>query len=278
MIRQLLTGLCVAAVLGACASHSMNGATMANVNARETPAVGPLGATYTIEGEPIHLVAGRATRQAASGSAIMATTAAFDAPMAGDLNGDGTDDAALILVRQPGGSGTFYYIAAALAADGTYRGSNAVLLGDRIAPQNLTIRNGVIHASYADRRAHEPMAVPPSVGRTKYLTLRDGMLVEIGPMATDEQVVEGWVTIGHEVRSFKPCSDSRDFWLLGASPALQATMSAYRAALPHAPPYTPLFMTLAGRFDARPSDGFGAQYDAGFMATQLVKVWPRGNC
>jgi hypothetical protein len=277
-LRHVLAGACVAAALTACASSRMDAATTVSVDARASAAVDPLDATFTIEGEPTDLVAGRAARQAAPGSATRVTTAVFDAPARGDLDGDGTEDAALILVQQPGGSGTFYYVAAALAVEGLFRGSNAVLLGDRIAPQSLAVRNGVIRASYADRRAGEPMAAAPSVGRTMYLTLRDGMLVEIGPMAAGEQIVEGWVVIGHEVRSFDPCSDPRGHWLSGVSPALQAIMSAYRAALPDAPPYTPLFMTLAGRFDAGTNDGFGARYDAGFTATQLVRVWPRGNC
>jgi hypothetical protein len=196
----------------------------------------------------------------------------------GDLDGDGTDDAALILVHQPGGSGTFYYVAAALAADGIYRGTNAVLLGDRIAPQPLLIRNGVINANYADRGADEAMAVAPSIGQSKYFTVKDHTLVAIGALGKGEEVAQGWLTIGHEVRVFEPCLNPREHWLVGASPALQTVMSAYRVALPEAPPYTPLFVTLAGRVTGRSNDGFGTRYDAGFLATQLVQVWPRGNC
>jgi hypothetical protein len=37
-------------------------------------------------------------------------------------------------------------------------------------------------------------------------------------------------------------------------------------------------MTLVGRFDEPPADGFGADYRAAFLATRLVRVWPAGNC
>jgi len=124
----------------------------------------------------------------------------------------------------------------------------------------------------------EAMAAAPSMGQSKYFTVQDDTLVTIGTMAKGEEVAQGWLTVGHEVRVFEPCSDPREHWLLGTSPALQALMSAYRAALPEARPYTPLFVTLAGRIDAKPNDGFGAQYDAGFVASQLVQVWPMGNC
>ena len=53
----------------------------------------------------------------------------------GDLNGDGTPDVAFLLTQSPGGSGTFYYAVVALRTATGYTGTNAVLLGDRIAPQ-----------------------------------------------------------------------------------------------------------------------------------------------
>ncbi|MEE4261219.1 MAG: hypothetical protein V2I56_00930, partial [Desulfobacteraceae bacterium] len=97
-------------------------------------------------------------------------------PVYGDLNGDGRDDAALFLVYDPGGSGTFYYVATAIARDGIFQGTNAVLLGDRIAPRTINIRNKVIAVYYADRRPDEPMAAAPSIVKTMYLTLKKGRL------------------------------------------------------------------------------------------------------
>jgi hypothetical protein len=241
-------------------------------------AVDPLDASYMVEGQEVRLVAGRREVQAAPGSATKIRTLVWGKPVYGDLDGDGVDDAALFLVSEPGGTGTFYYVAAALNVNGTFRGTNAVLLGDRIAPQNIAIRNGVVVANYADRRPEEPMSALPSVGKSKYLTLKDGALVAVEPLGQGEQVLEGWVTLGHEVRSFRPCLRETNLWLLGSSPALNGIMAAYREALPNPRPYTPLFMVLAGSYAARPADGFGVQYEAAFFATQLVRVWPRGNC
>jgi hypothetical protein len=122
------------------------------------------------------------------------------------------------------------------------------------------------------------MSTPPSVGKSRYLILEENKLAGIQPLGEAEQVVEGRVTIGHEVRSFLPCSQKRDLWLLGNSPAMREIMAAYRQALPNPKPYTPLFMVLVGSYTERSTDGFGAQYEGGFLATQLVQVWPRGNC
>ena len=241
-------------------------------------AADPLNATYTVEGRRIPLRNGRHEVEAAPGSAAKTVTAVFGEPVAGDLEGDGDEDAVLFLVHDPGGSGTFYYVAASINEGGRYRGTDAVLLGDRISPGQIGIRNGVVTVDYMDRRPGEPMSAPPSVGGTKVLDLRDGRLTDIGPLGEGGQVVEGWVTVGHEVRSFAPCPGKRTFWLSADAPAMNEISAAYRMALPDPEPYTPLFMTLAGRFSKPPADGFGADYGGSFLATQLVRVSPKGNC
>jgi hypothetical protein len=108
--------------------------------------------------------------------------------------------------------------------------------------------------------------------------LKGEALVAVEPLDQGEQVLEGWVTLGHEVQVFRPCLRETDLWLLEASPAFTDIMTAYREALPNPKPYTPVFMVLAGSYAARPADGFGDRYEAAFFATQLVRVWPRGNC
>lgn len=141
--------------------------------------VDPLEATYIIERQEVRLSQGRAEEEAAPGSATKIKTSVFGQPVFGDLDGDGKDDAALILLHQPGGSGSFYYAAAALNDSGSWRGTNAVFLGDRIAPQNVIIRDSVIVVNYADRRPGEPMTTPPSVGKSMVLAVKNERLVEI---------------------------------------------------------------------------------------------------
>ena len=150
--------------------------------AQETSATGPMQASYRIERQEVRLINGQAEAEAAPGSATKIKTSVFGQPVFGDLNEDGNEDAALLLVHQPGGSGTFYYVVAALNVNGGFRGTNAVLLGDRIAPQTIEILDGVVIANYADRRPQESMAVPPSVGMSKYLVVKAGKLVTIQPI------------------------------------------------------------------------------------------------
>jgi hypothetical protein len=241
-------------------------------------ATDPINGTYLINGMKITLHNGSHEMEAAPGSATKIKTRLHGPLVSANLNDDSQEDAALILIHDPGGSGTFYYVAAAVNVDGLYQGTNAVLLGDRISPQNLQVRHGLISASYYDRRSEEPMIVPPSVARSKHLIIEKNELKEIETLEAEEQIWEGWVVVGHEVRSFSPCPGNREHWLLGDSPALKRIRAAYGEALPKARPYAPLFMILVGRPANPPNEGFGADYDLAFFATQFVRVWARGNC
>lgn len=134
-----------------------------------TPATGassPLNATYTVDGKQVKFVNGSATGTDA-GSGI--TYKVWGTPATGKLNTDSYTDAALIIEQTGSGSGVFYYTAASMQNDKSlYTGTNAVLLGDRIAMQNFSIVNYEVIVNYAERKPGEPMTTQPSVGVSKY--------------------------------------------------------------------------------------------------------------
>ena len=238
----------------------------------------PLNATYLIEGVAVRLMDGRCELPAAPGSATKTRTAVLGQPVYGDMDGDGDEDAALLLTHDPGGSGMFYYVAVAINVNGRYQATNAALLGDRIASMDITIRSGAAVVKYTDRRPEEPMSTTPSVNKTTVLILKNEKLIEIALLGVGNQIFEGWVTLGHEVRSFEPCFQKEALWLMGHSPTLKKIMAAYRRALPNETTYRSLFMVLAGELVGPPADGFGADYEAAFHATHLVRVAPGENC
>jgi hypothetical protein len=98
----------------------------------------------------------------------------------GDLNGDGQDDAIFFVYQETGGTGVFFYVAAAVNVRGSYIGTNAIFLGDRVAPQNINITKGKAAVNYAVRRDRDPMTESPSVGATKHVNIENGELVEDG--------------------------------------------------------------------------------------------------
>jgi hypothetical protein len=134
-------------------------------------------ATYIIEGQPVTLVNGKAEVPVAPGSATMVTTSLFSETK-GELTGDTNPDYAVMLTQNQGGSGTFFYEAAALNKDGEFLGTNGILLGDRIAPQTTQILDETITVNYAERKPEEPMTADPSVGVSKYFIVEGTTLVE----------------------------------------------------------------------------------------------------
>ncbi|HVZ75796.1 MAG TPA: hypothetical protein VG934_00785 [Candidatus Paceibacterota bacterium] len=138
----------------------------------------PKNATYNIDGTSVTLVNG-SSNVAQDNSSAPIVTQYFGNEATGDLNGDGMPDAVFILTQTSGGSGTFYYAAADVSTPDGYRGTNAVLLGDRIAPQTTQIQNGEIIVNYADRAPTDPMTAQPSVGVSKYLQVSGTQLSEV---------------------------------------------------------------------------------------------------
>lgn len=151
--------------------------------AAPTQAPGPLGAgprdaMYLVEGKPVQLAGGIAEVAAAPGSASTVTTRYFGNEATCDLNRDGLDDVAFVLTQSGGGSGTFFYAVAAVRTSAGYTGTNAVLLGDRVAPQSTSCEGGRVTFNFAERRAGEPMTERPSVGVSRTYVVEDGRLVE----------------------------------------------------------------------------------------------------
>ena len=137
--------------------------------------------SYIIEGQAVTLVDGHAEVASAPGSASKTVTQYFGNDATGDLNGDGIPDVGFILTQSGGGSGTFYYVVAALKIPTGYQGTNAIILGDRIAPQNTSIKDGQLIVNYAERKVGDPMTTQPSVGVTKTLHVAGTTLVENAP-------------------------------------------------------------------------------------------------
>jgi len=128
--------------------------------------------TYIINGVNVQLKNGISEVSVAPGSASKTITRYFGDDIAVDLNGDGIDDNVFILTQDTGGSGIFYYVVARLNSISGVVGSQGLLLGDRIAPQTITLgKNKTIVVNYAVRKLNESFTVQPSIGKSIWLLL-----------------------------------------------------------------------------------------------------------
>jgi hypothetical protein len=105
-------------------------------------------------------------------------TVTFIEPYAlGDLDGDGAADAAVLLVENSGGSGSFVYLAAVLDRGGSPDNVATALLGDRLQPQSLAITKGRIDLQVIGFGPNDPLCCPTQQEEQTY-ALQDGQLVQ----------------------------------------------------------------------------------------------------
>lgn len=187
--------LVAVASLSACKKPAAPEATPATVSAESAPAAvaeaapaaasGPsLAAALADADYPIEVTAdGKAPlQQGAYEEAIPDSSAKTTVKLGtqtafGDLDGNGTEDAAAILQTSSGGSGDSIYLAAVLNEAGAAKPVASVYLGDRIVVKSLAIADGKIAAAWLDRKPSEPMSSAPSVETSKQFALQGDKLI-----------------------------------------------------------------------------------------------------
>ncbi len=174
-MKNYIIGLVVLIVVLVGGFYALNAYIYNEKQVDEGVSLDPKDGRYIISGEFVQLVDGVSETAIAQGSASTMKTQYFGNEARGDLDGDGDEDVVFLITQEGGGSGTFFYLVGAIKEEKGYRGTNAVLIGDRIAPQTTEYRDlsgqvgGQIIVNYAERAPGEPMTVQPSMGKSLYL-------------------------------------------------------------------------------------------------------------
>ena len=136
----------------------------------------PSSATFTFDDGAITLSNGRNTLE--EGGEVVLETFLLQQRDSGDVNADKKDDTVILLAQSGGASGVFIYVAGYISGPVSYKGTNAVFVGDRISPESLSIKNGVITLKYLDRRPDEPFSAEPTVETSKQFVFKNGSIEE----------------------------------------------------------------------------------------------------
>jgi len=86
----------------------------------------------------------------------------------GDLNGDGVEDAAIVLATSGGGSGTFISLEAVLNDKGKPKHVASAMLGDRAQVKSVVIESGEITVDMVTHGPDDPMCCPTQEATQKY--------------------------------------------------------------------------------------------------------------
>lgn len=137
-------------------------------------------ATYlgTEEG-PVSLVNGRWEGEpyVEGGAARPSVGLADDFQLSGDLNGDGADEAVVLLWQSAGGSGTFNYVAAVEKVNSEIRNLATAPLGDRVQVRSGSINGGVINLDVV-QQGEDDAACCPSQLASRSWALECDQLIE----------------------------------------------------------------------------------------------------
>lgn len=130
--------------------------------------------TWTPSGK-VQLVNGQYREPAAPGSAAETVVKLSDAIAFGKL--EGRDAAAVILVTDPGGSGTFYDLALLLKGPQGWMNQDIAFLGDRTKIDSLTIANDAIAVDMTIQGPGDAMCCPTRRVVQRFV-LRDNRLIK----------------------------------------------------------------------------------------------------
>src|SRR5262245_50636284 len=107
-----------------------------------------------------HLVNGQYREPAAPGAATEVVVSATNYYALGDLDGDGSEDAVIILETDPGGSGVFFDLVPVINEQGSPKALAPLALGDRVDVSEVTLSNREVHLRLLKHGPDDPQCCP----------------------------------------------------------------------------------------------------------------------
>lgn len=140
----------------------------------------PLNASYIVDGYIIPFSEGLYEIDHADSYGVT-TYKIIENPVYGDMNGDGIDDAAVIITQKKSEIPDVerYFSALAVEIDEMYYGTNAVLHGNNISLQNQNIENQRLIIKFLDNNILNTVNNSSRNETIKYLKLLDNILVVV---------------------------------------------------------------------------------------------------
>jgi len=83
------------------------------------------------------------------------------------------------------------------------------------------------------------------------------------------KTLEGQLTLGHEVRTFKPCGSDKTFWISDKTGKLKEFYSKLTVGKK---PYTPIFIEIEVKDKGKAKEGFPAEYESVYEVVNVLKA------
>jgi heat shock protein HslJ len=223
-----------------------------NTSAPVTPAF----ATYTVEGTQFTLHEGTVTQHHVSNSVISGKVTLLDTYAVADFDKDSRSDTAVILTHEPGGTGTFYYAAAAFQSEDSYVTSNTMLLGDRVVISGIDATLQGFNVRYLDRRVDQDFTIQPSVAKVARFVV---------------DVATRTITKAPEIAQVQPTNADK---LLGAPWKWVKTDIVYKSNRPSKPDVFTMTFNADGTFNfTTDCNGGGGTYTASHNVLEFGPIY-----
>jgi len=83
------------------------------------------------------------------------------------------------------------------------------------------------------------------------------------------KTLEGQLTLGHEVRTFKPCGSDKTFWVSDKTGKLKEFYSKLTVGKK---PYTPIFIEIEVKDKGKAKEGFPDEYESVYEVVNVLKA------
>src|SRR5688572_2679478 len=83
------------------------------------------------------------------------------------------------------------------------------------------------------------------------------------------KTLQGQLTLGHEVRTFKPCGSDKTFWISDNTGKLN---ELYSKLTDGKKPYTPIFTEIEVNDIGKAKEGFPAEYESVYEVVNVLKA------
>jgi uncharacterized membrane protein len=190
----------------------------------------------------------------------------------GDLNGDGSEEAVVVLAHNSGGSGVFMYLAVMRENGGKPDNVATIRLGDRVKVIAVNIDEGKVVAELVAHGPDDPMCCPTNEVRREWLLQGNELISQEAAVGSRGRRVRGHLVWGHESRSFTECDSGREGWVINE--AGDEFVEIYKELT--TAPYQPMFVEVLGEWVEATAEGFGAEYDEALRITELVRAENEG--
>jgi len=191
----------------------------------------------------------------------------------GDLDEDGRDEIAAVLVTTTGGTASLFHLVLLRETDAGLEHFATRLLGDRIRIRSLEIRDGGIDMISIEAGEDDPLCCPTRRVARRFVLRDGGIVVEREARSGPIERLFGFMTWGHENRSFRTCSGDREGWVVDAMKDVSIADLYEEFATG---PYAPVFMDVEGRWFEASGEGLQAEFDDAIEITAVHRVEREG--